>query len=151
MGAGFRAASLVLAAAIVLGVALVCWRAGRPRSARAWYAELSLVLTLAVVVAPISWSHYYLLLLLPMAAVIGGLRLPSPRPAIAVAIAAAALLISLPVVILPIPGRIPSALYDRVFISHYFYGGLVLLAALAVVRARVDDGTGRAPGSVVAG
>ena len=151
MGAGFRAASLVLAAAIGLGVVLVCWRAGRPRSARAWYAELSLVLTLAVVVAPISWSHYYLLLLLPMAAALGGLRLPSPRPAIAIGIAAAALLISLPVVILPIPGRIPSALYDRIVVSHYFYGGVVLLAALGVVRARVDDETGRAPRSVGAG
>jgi len=86
-----------------------------------------------------------------MAAVIGGLRLPSPRPATAVAIAAAALLISLPVVILPIPGRIPSALYDRIVVSHYFYGGVVLLAALTLVRARVDDGPGRAPRSVVAG
>ena len=147
MGPGFRAASLALTAVIVLAVALVCWRAGRPRSAHAWYAELSLVLTLAVVVAPISWSHYYLLLLIPMAAMIGGLRLPSPRPVIAAAVAAAALLISLPVVILPMPGRIPSALYDRVFISHYFYGGLVLLAALALVRAMLDDGSGRVPRS----
>ena len=68
MGAGFRAASLTLTAAIVLGPALVCWRAGRPRSQQAWYAELSLMLTLAVVIAPISWSHYYLLLLIPIAA-----------------------------------------------------------------------------------
>ena len=80
MGAAFRAASLVLTAAIVLGVAMVCWRAGRPRTPRAWYAELSLVLTLAVVIAPISWSHYYLLLLIPMAALIGGSRLPPPDP-----------------------------------------------------------------------
>jgi hypothetical protein len=75
---------------------------------------------------------------------IGGLRLPSPRPVIAAAVAAAALLISWPVVVLPMPGRIPSALYDRVFVSHYFYGGLVLLAALALVRAMLDDRSERA-------
>jgi len=151
MGAGFRAASLTLTAAIVLGVALVCWRAGRPRSQQAWYAELSLMLTLAVVIAPISWSHYYLLLLIPIAAMLGGSRLPLPNRSIAVGVVLAALLMSLPVVILPVPGRIPSALYDRVAVSHYFYGGLVLLAALAAVRARADAGTAPAPRSAVSG
>ena len=151
MGAGFRAASLTLTAAIVLGVALVCWRAGRPRSQQAWYAELSLMLTLAVVIAPISWSHYYLLLLIPIAAMLGGSRLPLPNRRIAVGVTLAALLMSLPVVILPVPGRIPSALYDRVAVSHYFYGGLVLLAALAAVRVRADAGTALAPRSAVTG
>jgi hypothetical protein len=83
-----------------------------------------------------------------MAAMLGGARLPLPGPALAAALAASALLISLPVVILPVPGRIPSALYARIAISHYFYGGLVLLAILAAVRSRVAERHGREPSSV---
>jgi len=149
MGAAFRAASLAITGIIVLLVFLVCWRSGRPRSAAAWYAEMTAVLTLAIVIAPISWTHYYLLLIIPMAAMIGGARLPLPRREQAVAMAVSAVLISLPVVIVPVPGRIPSALYARVAISHYFYGGLVLLAVLAAVRAIGVDGSEQAPRSVV--
>jgi hypothetical protein len=151
MGVVFRAASLAITAALVLGVAAICWRAGRPRTPQGWQAELALVLTLAVVIAPISWSHYYLLLLAPLAAMLGGTRLPLPTPRLAAALALAALLISLPVVILPVPGRIPSAVYARLAISHYFYGGLILLAALAAVRGIVGGASGREPGSLAVG
>ena len=149
MGAGFRAASLAITGALALAVAAVCWRAGRPRTPQMWQAELALVLTLALVIAPISWSHYYLLLLIPFAAMLGGARLPLPGPRLAATLALTALLISLPVVILPVPGRIASALYARVAISHYFYGGLVLLAALAAVRAIGGGATARESSTAV--
>jgi hypothetical protein len=50
------------------------------------------------------------------------------------ALAAGIVLIALPVVVLAVPGRIGSALYDRVLISHYFFGGVLLLGVLLVVR-----------------
>ena len=41
------------------------------------YLELSMVLCLALLISPISWTHYYLLLLLPLV-VVRGNRLPMP-------------------------------------------------------------------------
>jgi hypothetical protein len=147
MGGAFRTATLMISGGLVLAVAAVCWRSGRPRSSEDWYAELSLMLTLAVLVAPISWTHYYLLLLIPIAALAGGRRLRLPDGWLAVAVAAAVVLTSVPVVLLSVPGRIPSGLYARVAISHYFYGGLVLLAALTAVRAMAGERIASLPGS----
>jgi hypothetical protein len=149
MGGAFRAASVAISGTLVLAVAAACWRSGRPRSAAGWYAELTAVLTLAVVVAPISWTHYYLLLLIPIAAIVGGARLPLPGRSAAVVLGVSALLISVPVVILPMPGPVLSALYARVAISQYFYGGLVLLALLAALRAIGVARIEGAPASVV--
>jgi hypothetical protein len=148
-GPAFRAASLLLTVLTLAGVAAVCWRAGRPRTPAAWYAELTMVMTAAVLIAPISWTHYYLWLLIPIAAMLDGVRLPGgPQRRVVAGIALTALLISVPVVILPFSGRITSALYSRVAISHYFYGGVILLVVLAVVRLTLAATVAPPPKSV---
>jgi hypothetical protein len=88
-----------------------------------------------VLVAPISWTHYYVLLLIPIAALVArttSLDWPSRA-----ALAAAILLIAPPVVVAGVTGRISSALYERILISHYFFGGLLLLGVLIRVRGRL--------------
>ncbi len=135
LGAGFRAASLLLTLAIVAAAGAVCGRAGPPASPQAWRVELWIVLTLSLLVAPISWTHYYALLLVPIAALLAARTEPIDRRGL-IGLLLAAALISPPVVILPVSGRVASALYARVAISHYFYGGVVLLAVLLAVRRR---------------
>ena len=70
--------------------------------------EFSIVLVLAVVTSPVSWSHYYLLLLLPWALYLGG-RLGLPDDAATRWLMAGGMLLaSLPVIVLPRrvgPGR----------------------------------------------
>ena len=54
-------------------------RAGRRARSQRDTLEFSLVLTLAVVTSPVSWSHYYLLLLLPWGLYLGGRLRPARR------------------------------------------------------------------------
>lgn len=136
MGAAFRAASLLLTAIIAAAAIGTCWRAGRPRSSAAWFVELSLVLATSLLVAPITWTHYYLLLLVPIAGLLAPRTWPD-RPIAQFALACGVILISPPVVLLPLAGRIPAALYSRVLVSHYFYGGVLLLGVLIAVRLKV--------------
>jgi alpha-1,2-mannosyltransferase len=134
----FRIFRATLEFAVIAAVAVTCWRAGRPRTDAAWQAELSLVLLAALLIAPISWTHYFVLLVIPIAALVSG-RMPLPsrwRMPLALSV----LLISPPVVVLALQGRIANALYERVLVSHYFFGGVVLLGVLIASRAAISSG-----------
>jgi len=61
----FRLAKYALLGVLVSLVAWILLRAGAPRSPGEQNLELSIVLCLAIIIAPIAWSHYYLLLLIP--------------------------------------------------------------------------------------
>ena len=64
--------------------------------------EFVLVLNLALVLSPISWSHYYALMLLPWGLYLGG-RLPWPSDALARRLLwSGIVLCSLPIVVLPL-------------------------------------------------
>jgi Glycosyltransferase family 87 len=132
VGPGFKMLSAGLTLVLLAAVTIGCWHAGPPRSERARRAELWLVLCLTVLIAPISWTHYYVLLLIPIAALVPEFASLDWRTR--AALAAGIVLIALPVVVLAVPGRISSALYDRVLISHYFFGGVLLLGVLLGVR-----------------
>jgi hypothetical protein len=134
-GARFRPLVAGLAAAMVGAVVIAAWRAGPPRSEAARRVELWLVLCLTVLIAPISWTHYHLLLLIPCAALVskhaslGG----RSRAGLAAAIALMAPL----VLVLDVRTRISNALYERILVSHYFIGAVVLLGVLIAERLRV--------------
>jgi glycosyl transferase family 87 len=132
VGPQFRMLSVGLTGVLLAAVTIGCWRAGPPRSEAAWHAELSLVLCLTVLIAPISWTHYYLLLLIPIAWLVAGHVSLNWRSR--AALAAAIVLISPPVVVLSLQGRISNALYERILISHYFFGGVLLLSVLISAR-----------------
>ena len=97
------------------------------KDGREW--EYLLVLTLAVVTSPLSWSHYYVLLLLPMA------FLFSPRfagePWIR-RLTWAGFVLATPAVLNTL--HAPTALhglYAKFLISHLLFAGLILFIALA--------------------
>jgi hypothetical protein len=137
VGAPLRAMSAALGAALVAAVAIACWRAGPPRDEAARRTELWLVLCLTVLVSPISWTHYDLLLLLPGAALVS--RWDSLDRLSRVALVIALALLAPPVVVVVIQNRIGSALYERLLISHYFAGAVVLLGLLIAERLKIAN------------
>jgi hypothetical protein len=115
--------------AIVGLTLLVMWRAGRPRSEGQFNSELCIAIVLALLLSPISWTHYYCLLLLPIALAMGG-KLSLPRNAsIVIAMTLATMLISLPV-IRPRGFMVADELREAIFLSLHFYGAIILLGVL---------------------
>jgi hypothetical protein len=99
--------------------------------------ELWLILCLTILIAPISWTHYHLLLLIPGAALLS--RWASLEQRSRVGLVAALVLIAPPVVELIIQNRIGNALWERLLISHYFAGAVVMLAVLIGERQRIAN------------
>jgi len=136
-GPGFSMASAGITAVLVAATILSCWHAGPPRSSAARQVELWLVLCLTILIAPISWTHYHLLLLIPGAALLS--RWASLEQRTRIGLVAALVLIAPPVVELIIQNRIGNALWERLLISHYFAGAVVLLAVLIAERQRIAN------------
>jgi hypothetical protein len=88
------------------------------------------VLCLALVISPLSWTHYYLLLLVPLSLWIGGLFTLPGRGRTA-CLLLATLLLSLPVVDLT-----SSRPLRKLLASHYLFGALLLQGALLVPGAQ---------------
>jgi hypothetical protein len=124
---------LIYGSALWLG-----WRNSRTEPAPALNGEQSardtlefvLVINLALVTSPISWTHYYLLLLIPWGLYLGG-RLSLPEDQTTRWLMWSSLVLtSLPVVI---PQHSPSLLNEvlaRTLVSAWFFGGLLMFAAL---------------------
>jgi alpha-1,2-mannosyltransferase len=128
--AAYRVIRLCIFAAILAAAVLVARRAGGHENSGREVLEFSLVLTLALVLSPISWSHYYLWLLLPWALYLGG-RLPLAHDGIARRLVWTSLgLASLPVVVLPLQPDLLGEAAARTLVSAWLIGGLAMLAAL---------------------
>jgi hypothetical protein len=103
---------------------------GHSRSFERHALEFSIVLVLAVVTSPVSWSHYYLLLLLPWSLYLGG-RLALPYDAMTHGLMAAGIVLaSLPVIMLPQGSGLLGEIASRSVVSVWLFGGLLMLAAL---------------------
>jgi hypothetical protein len=104
--------------------------AGRPRRADGWWAECSVVLILALLASPITWTHYYCVLIIPLGLYACG-RIAVPLTfRWAAAMSVAGLLVSLPVV-LPRPTQpLLATVTERILLSHYVAGAIGLLAVL---------------------
>ena len=133
----FRLVRLAVLAAIGAGALLLVSRASRAEPTPAVTGALSerdllefvLVLNLALVVSPVSWSHYYLLLLLPWGLYLGG-RLSLPDDAVTKwLIGGGIVFASLPVLMLPKDLGPLAPLTSRTLVSATFVGGMLTLAA----------------------
>jgi hypothetical protein len=92
--------------------------------------EFVLVLNLALVTSPLSWTHYYLLLLLPWALHLGG-KLPLPRDTVTRWLMRGGLVFaSMPVIIPEIESDWLVDLVARTIVSVWLFGGLLILTAL---------------------
>jgi hypothetical protein len=87
--------------------------------------EFVLVLNLALVASPLSWTHYYLLLLLPAALLLAG-RLPTAGgPATYRLMYAGLLLASMPVVAPGLGDGSLGPVFARTAVSVWLLGGLL--------------------------
>lgn len=149
-GAGFNAGRTLIVLALALAAIGVCWRwrgmqGGEPRDdAVDVRLEFCAALIFAIVITPISWSHYYVLLLIPTAlAATGAIVLPVGR-AWRGALLTCMVLLSLPVITLNPERALIGEINSRVITSHFVIGGLALLGLLLAARwrlagARVPD------------
>src|SRR5215813_1380076 len=134
----YKVVRTFLFAAIFGGTSWLIWRAERLEplqrvtgtlSARD-LLEFALILNLALVTSPVSWTHYYLLLLLPWSLYLGQL-LPLPDDAATRWLMWGSLVLtSLPVLMPALCPSFTAEAVARTIVSMWLYGGLLMLAAL---------------------
>ena len=129
--------------ALIIGLAIAACMLPRPASARradpqlADDLEFCTVLLVACVVSPLSWSHYYLWLLVPIAFIVSGSR-DFLTSAMANKIAFAAILLAAPLINYWQPGHeLLREVHARIASSHLLLGGLIILALLLWSRWHV--------------
>ena len=148
VGRVFYIVQIAMTAAVFIFALAAGAVAGEPRTRGARIREYSMVLCVMLLVSPVSWTHYYCLLLLPLAAYSAeNAAVPSSR-GWRLSMAGAALAVSLPVMLWVPPG-LAGALVARVFLSHYVLGGGLLLSILAAASVWVrEPAATAAPGGV---
>jgi alpha-1,2-mannosyltransferase len=98
--------------------------------------EFSLVVTLAILASPLSWTHYYCWLLIPIAFLLNR-RALARRKAASWAVWTSVILISPVVAILAFPEHpIMQAAYAKFLVSNYLAGAVVLFGLLIWALAR---------------
>jgi len=132
---GFKLVRYLLLALLVGGAIWICWRCKQPTTPETANIEFSIVLCMAIIISPISWTHYYLLLLLPLSLYICQQLAISQNRLWFTLMLIVTLLISLPVKGLGGSGNpFFQLLVSRLLISHYFLGGIFLLGILLAAR-----------------
>lgn len=130
IGWEFKILRYLLISMIVGSSILVRWRAKTPATLETEYLEFSIALCIGILISPISWTHYYLYLLLPLSLYICNLIAVPQTKKWRYAIAIGGIAISLPVILIDTDIPIVKFLLTKIFISHYFLGGLLLLTIL---------------------
>jgi len=135
-----RIARFAILAVLFGGSFFLIWRAHRraPIAAGAGGAsprdllEFALMINLALITSPISWTHYYLWLLIPWALYLGG-DLPLRDDATTrFLISASIVMVSLPVIVWsPMEPSWYAAILSRTLVSVWLVGGCLSFAALA--------------------
>ncbi|APT58747.1 hypothetical protein RGI145_18185 [Roseomonas gilardii] len=141
-----RMTGTVAVGLLYLTALLACVRGSaqgaRTGGSRGQDLEYALVLVLAVVSSPLSWSHYYLLMLLPAAFFLAPGSALAASPARR-ALGWAAILLTTPAVLVIAfanPGLMEA--YARFGVSYLLFGGLLWFGLLAWSRARAASPQG---------
>lgn len=106
------------------------------RNIRLEHLDIGVMVTLAVVCSPVSWSHYYLLLLLPWTLLLREVMAGDGDWRIRTLTIVSMLLASPPIIDVPDGPAMLREILARTLISSWLFGGLALLAALLVARRR---------------
>jgi alpha-1,2-mannosyltransferase len=116
------------------GLIVLAAAAMSARSQRPWREdiELSVVLLLMLLVGPLTWTHYYGFLTIPLSVLLGRTVAADVPAAWKAAVLLAAALVSMPVVLPQLGHPLAAAFVERVLISHYAFGGILMLCELCV-------------------
>jgi Glycosyltransferase family 87 len=129
----FKLLRYSLFAFLMGGTVLTVLRSRRGELAAIQNLEFSSFLTLALVVSPISWTHYYLLLLLPIALYLGGcLAIPKQWPWTLAMGLSIALVIAPNVRTSPLDHPLVNIFTRHFLVSHYFWGGVLMLGVFVL-------------------
>ena len=145
-----RIARFCASAALFAASIWLIWRASRNAPAPQRDAgaadgrdllEFVLVLTLALITSPLSWTHYYVFLLVPWALYLGG-QLPLPDDAVTRRLMdASVLLISLPIIVMsPMTPSWYASILAKTTVSVWLFGAILMFAALARGLWHLADG-----------
>ncbi|MFB2968465.1 glycosyltransferase family 87 protein [Aerosakkonema sp. BLCC-F183] len=134
VGMEFKVWRYLLISILVGSSIWVCWRSRKPIALATEYLEFSIVLCLAQLISPISWTHYYLYLLLPLCLWLCDRLAIPPGQNWNSLVLVSAVLVSLPVILVK-----PIAPIFEVLISHYFLGGVLLLGIFLAARFSTAD------------
>lgn len=105
--------------------------------------EFALVTCLAIVTSPMSWTHYYCWLLLPAALFLSAESVIASTATSRRMAWAAILLVTPAVGIADFGGNVISAIYLKLAISHYLFGGLIWTGLLIWALARLAPSASR--------
>jgi hypothetical protein len=130
----------VVECAVIAVTLLVCLRPIRKERCTAHRLDFCLMLCLALVISPVTWTHYFLLLLLPAALYLGN-QLGQPRTRATDSVMAVAFLAMSP----PVRGWALRHWYTSLLVSHSLAGALLVMAVLAVARWRLSSPSLAAP------
>jgi hypothetical protein len=137
VGIGYHVSQVLLNVLICTLAAIGMW-AGRLTGRAEELRDFSIVLCTMLLISPISWTHYYCLLLIPAAAyVTNTLELPR-TPWWTAAMGVALILVSLPVMLwIPKPPLL-GTIVSRILISHYVFGAFLLQTVLVCGAVRMN-------------
>ncbi len=134
-GQVFLTAKFLVTLLVVACVIVTCVLAGAPKSERDWKLEFGITLCLALLLSPLSWSHYYLLLLFPLSWGLAGSLRQEDKITPGWLWGITAVLLALPVLrVGPVEPPLLREIIAHLAISHYAIGGLMLLGILLAQR-----------------
>ncbi|WP_072391082.1 glycosyltransferase family 87 protein [Hyphomicrobium sp. CS1GBMeth3] len=129
---------LLMALAAIAVCARLSDAENEPRPQELVALEYALVVVLSVVSSPMSWSHYYCWLLVPIALFLSPSSAVAATPLARRVIWAAIFLISPAVVLLSFETPAIETLYVKVLLSHLLAGGLIVYGILIWALARAE-------------
>ena len=119
---------------LVGGTIWLCWCSRTPATLEVENLEFSIFLCLTLISSPISWTHYYLLLLLPFSLYLGGKLAVPNGPPWSGWVMLSVLLTSLPVIFVNHVSPALKPLVYKLLVSHYFFGGILVLVVFLAAR-----------------
>ncbi|MEX5219293.1 MAG: DUF2029 domain-containing protein [Nitrospira sp.] len=138
VGVEFRLLRHFVAAALLGMSWLIFMKRPNRNDMQAVSVELSMVLCVALMISPVSWTHYYLLLLLPLSLYAGqNLAIPSRGGWLAM-FTVCVLLISPPVTFVTPSGWFSAQVVNKFLISHYLGGAMLLWLLLGYARLQTS-------------
>lgn len=138
LGGSFPIVRTIIIGALLALVGIVWLRIARPVHIADFHLEMSVILLISLLIFPLSWTHYYLFLLIPLTLFATG-RIALPANGFWTALAVvAAIAVSLPLRSVQAWNPVLNVIIDRFLISHYMFGGLLLLGVLLKTRCQTN-------------
>jgi len=136
MGPKFLVTRYALIGSLLLLVLGILWRSGPPRTVREEYLEISIMIPTLLITFPVSWTHYYLLMLLPFSLYLGNKIDVPDRTVWHVCMCLSFLVVSPPLLRIQPGGPVLQYVVFKLLYSHYFFGGCAALGLLLAARLR---------------